>query len=60
MKPILSTKDLETVIQALISTRSDYCNALYLGLRDSLVTHLGVQNAAVILLKGRLTVFFEA
>ncbi len=47
LKSILSYKDLEIVLQAFISTRLDYCNALYLGISESLVARLQyVQNAA--------------
>lgn len=48
LKPILSYKDLEIVVHAFVSTRLDYCNSLYLGISESLVTRLQcVQNAAV-------------
>ncbi len=40
MKSILLNKDLETVLHAFISTRLDYCNALYLGISESLVACL--------------------
>jgi len=47
LKPILSYKDLEIVLHAFVLTRLDYCNALYLGISDSLVGRLQrVQNAA--------------
>ncbi len=47
LKSILSYKDLEIVLHAFISTRLDYCNALYLGMSESLVARLQyVQNAA--------------
>ncbi len=47
LKSILSYKDLEIVLHAFISTRLDYCNALYLGISESLVARLQyVQNAA--------------
>ncbi len=47
LKSILSYKDLETVLHAFISTGLDYCNALYLGISESLVARLQyVQNAA--------------
>jgi len=44
IKPIFSSRDLETIIYAFISFRLDYCNVLYLGLSQSLVNPL-VQNA---------------
>ncbi len=51
LKSILSYKDLETVLHAFISTGLDYCNALYLGISESLVARLKyVQNAAAIIL----------
>ncbi len=47
LKYILSYKDLEIVLHAFISTWLDYCNALYLGISESLVARLQyVQNAA--------------
>ncbi len=47
LKSILSYKDLEIVLHAFISTWLDYCNALYLGINESLVARLQyVQNAA--------------
>ena len=52
-KPYLSTGDLERVIHAFISTRLDYCNALYAGLDQSSLSRLQlVQNAAARLLTG--------
>ncbi len=51
MKSFLSVADLEIVIHAVISSRLDYCNALYLGLSQSLISKLQlVQNAAARLL----------
>lgn len=53
MKSFLSVPDLETVIHAFISTRLDYCNALYVGISQSLISRLQlVQNAAARLLTG--------
>ena len=53
VKPYLSPKDLETVIHAFISSRLDYCNALYVGLDQHLLRCLQlVQNAAARLLTG--------
>ncbi|KAL2082231.1 hypothetical protein ACEWY4_022049 [Coilia grayii] len=47
-------KDLETVIHAFITSRLDYCNALYFGLPQSQLAHLQlVQNAAARLLTGK-------
>ncbi len=44
---MLLNKDLETVLHTFISTGLDYCNALYLGISESLVARLQyVQNAA--------------
>ncbi len=54
LKSILSYKDLEIVLHAFISTRLDYCNALYLGISESLVARLQyVQNAAARILTPR-------
>ncbi len=51
MKSFLSVADLEIVIHAFISSRLDYCNALYLGVSQSLISKLQlVQNAAARLL----------
>lgn len=53
IKPILSQQHFETVIHAFVSTRLDYCNALYIGVSSSYITHLQrVQNAAARLLTG--------
>ncbi len=46
-------KRLESVIHAFISSRLDYCNGLYLGVSQSLLSRLQlVQNAATRLLTG--------
>jgi len=53
MKSFLTVSDLETVIHAFISTRLDYCNAVYVGINQSLMSRLQlVQNAAARLLAG--------
>lgn len=47
MKSFLSVADLETVIDAFISSRLDYCDAIYFGANQSLISKLQlVQNAA--------------
>ena len=47
VKPPLSRQDLEKAIHAFISSRLDYCNALYVGLSQSSISRLQlVQNAA--------------
>ncbi len=47
LKSFLSFSDLETVIHAFISTRLDYCNALYACVNQFSFSHLQlVQNAA--------------
>jgi len=47
VKPFLNRHDLEKVIHAFISSRLDYCNALYIGLNQSSISRLQlVQNAA--------------
>lgn len=52
-KPDIRHTDLEKLIDALITSRLDYCNSLYLGLQLSLIQHLQpVQNAAARLLSG--------
>ena len=54
VKGYLSRRDLETVIHAFITSRLDYCNALYIGLEHSLLHRLQlVQNAAARLLTGK-------
>ncbi len=53
VKHFLSSKDLEIVFHALISSRLDYCNYLYIGLPQSTRSRLQmVQNAAVRFLTG--------
>lgn len=53
LKHLLTFKDLETVIHAFISTRLDYCNALYAGISQSSLSRLQiVQNAAARFLTG--------
>ncbi len=53
VKHFLSSKDLEIVIHALISSRLDYCNYLYIGLPQSTLSRLQmVQNAAARFLTG--------
>ncbi len=47
LKPILSFKDLETVIHAFITSRLDYCNSLYVGICQRHLSRLQiVQNAS--------------
>ena len=54
VKAYLHPKDLERVINALITSRLDYCNSLYVGLDKSSLQHLQlVQNAAARLLTGK-------
>ncbi|RXN12193.1 RNA-directed DNA polymerase from mobile element jockey [Labeo rohita] len=51
VKPFLSRVDLEKAVHAFISSRLDYCNALYTRLNQSLLNRLQlVQNAAARLL----------
>jgi hypothetical protein len=53
VKPFLSRKHFETVIHAFVTTRLDYCNALYAGVSASSISRLQmVQNAAARLLMG--------
>lgn len=53
VKPVLSRHDFEILIHAFITTRLDYCNALYTGLSKTLMARLQlVQNAAARLLTG--------
>ncbi len=54
IKSFLSVKTLEIAIHALITTRLDYCNSLYLGISKSSIARLQlVQNAAAKFLKGQ-------
>ena len=51
VKPLLSRSDLEKLIHAFISTRLDYCNALYIGISQASLARLQlVQNSAARLL----------
>ena len=51
VKPFLSRNDLEMAIHAFISSRLDYCNSLYFGIKQSSLSRLQlVQNAAARLL----------
>ena len=53
VKPFLAQKHFETVIHAFITSRLDYCNALYFGVSQSSLTRLQlVQNVAARLLTG--------
>lgn len=53
LKSFLTESDFEKVIHAFITTRLDYCNALYTGVSESSLSHLQlVQNAAARLLTG--------
>ncbi len=53
LKPILSRKDLEKVINAFVLSRLDYCNVLYVESCQTTISHLQlVQNAAARLLVG--------
>ncbi|XP_076597184.1 uncharacterized protein LOC143326976 [Chaetodon auriga] len=53
VKPFLAHQHFETVIHAFITSRLDYCNALYFGVSQSSLARLQlVQNAAARLLTG--------
>lgn len=53
VKPFLSLHHFEILIHAFITARLDYCNALYVGVNQTLLTRLQmVQNAAARLLVG--------
>ena len=53
IKPVLSPQDLEKVIHALVASRLDYCNSLYLGITDKSLNRLQlVLNASARLLTG--------
>ena len=44
IKPILSRQQFETVIHAFVTTRLDYCNALYVGVSESSISRLQMVN----------------
>ncbi|KAI2646354.1 putative RNA-directed DNA polymerase from transposon BS [Labeo rohita] len=47
LRPFISTKDAETVIHAFVSSRIDFCNALFIGLPASSISRLQyIQNSA--------------
>ena len=51
IKPLLNSDLFETVIHAFVTSRLDYCNALYMGISASSLARLQmVQNAAARLL----------
>ena len=51
IKSVVSFNDFECLIHAFISTRLDYCNALYTGINHASLARLQlVQNAAACLL----------
>ena len=53
IKSFLSISNLKTVVNALVYSRLDYCNALYSGINQSLIRRLQlVQNAAARLVTG--------
>lgn len=53
IKHFLARQQFETVIHAFVTTRLDYCNALYFGVSHSSIARLQlVQNAAARLLTG--------
>lgn len=53
VKPLLAQQHLETVMHAFITSRLDYCNALYFGVSQFSLRRLQlVQNAAARLLTG--------
>ena len=53
VKPLLTPQHFETVIHAFITSRLDYCNALYIGVSQASLARLQlVQNAAARLLTG--------
>jgi len=53
IKPVLPRQHFETVIHAFLTTRLDYCNALYSGVSGSSIARLQlVQNDAARLLTG--------
>ena len=55
MRPFLESEDLKVVVHALVTSRLDFCNALYIGLPLCLVQkHQLVQNMAARLVTGTL------
>jgi len=47
LRPFISNRDAETVIHAFVSSRLDYCNALFIGLPASSISKLQyIQNSA--------------
>ena len=49
----MSSDAVKTLVQAFISCRLDYCNSLFYGITDALMSQLqSVQNAAVRLVSG--------
>ncbi|XP_053149256.1 uncharacterized protein LOC128343844 [Hemicordylus capensis] len=53
LRPFLENNDLKTVVHQLVTSRLDYCNALYMGLPLYVVQKLQlVQNAAARLVSG--------
>ena len=40
IKSVVSVNDFECLIHAFISTRLDYCNALYTGINQASLAHL--------------------
>ncbi len=47
LRPFISTNDAETLINALVSSRLDYCNALFTGLPATSIARLQyIQNSA--------------
>ena len=47
MRPFLTTKQLQILIQALVISSLDYCNALYYGIDSALLNQLQIiQNSA--------------
>ena len=53
MKPFLTSKQMEIIIQALVMSSLDYCNSLYYGINQSLHKQLqSLQNRACRIIKG--------
>ncbi|XP_073677283.1 uncharacterized protein [Garra rufa] len=47
LRPFISNKDAETVVHAFVSSRIDFCNALFIGLPASSISRLQyIQNSA--------------